>query len=364
VFIQREGLAMTRIALLLLSTAMLSGCLGNGGTGTPGAGGGPPPGASLPITGSGNILAVVLPATTTSDTNSTTGLPQFGIDSIDGTVPTDQTSPGGATFTATASEDPNPAPNFGNQAFGNVVLAAALVSASSPDQLAGGTPINGMTDAQGRVYFENGNFGDPQVESATAGASTVSVYNPPQGAQIVLSDVTTIRYREQAGSGSALFGVGYIGNATQTMPSGSTVTYRAFFEGGTAVYDNGTGPKRMYIVGDPSIVANLDTGKVTGGISNASLRRFDSATSVEIQLNTDVENLELDGTITGNEYAGTATFTDSGNNPVGTQTSEMIGGFFGAGAANTALALQNTGTMPLEGASATYTFQGVMGGSQ
>lgn len=319
---------------------------------------------NLPLTGSGRLLAAQLPATTTSTTNKLTTLPEFGVTSLDGATPSDRSAAGGMTFTATATEDPNPAPNFGNQDFGTASLRAALVSATTTDTLAGGTTLSGMTNAKGRVYFENGNFGDPQAESASAAVSTVSVYNPPAGAQIVLTDATTIRYREgTAGSGSAVFGVGFIGNPTATMPAGRTVNYRAFFEQGEAVYDNGNGPTRMYLKGDAALSADLTTGKVTGGVSNASLNR-NTATGTEVNLNTGIAALAVDGTITGNTYAGTATFQDNTGAVIGTQNSEMIGGFFGTDARNTALAIQSTGSMPLDGAAATFTFQGVMGGTE
>jgi len=346
---------MRRVVLCSFALFGLAACSGSGG----GGGAGP---INLPLTGNGKLLAARLPATVSTSVNAQTGLPQHNIDSINGATPSDQSSPGGMAFAVTGTADANPAPNFGNQSFGTATLRAAEVSASTTDTLAGGTTLSGMTNAKGRVYFENGNFGDPQVETATAAVSTVSVYNPPTGTQIVLTDVTTIRYREgAAGSGAAVFGVGYVGNPTATMPS-TGVTYRSFFEQGSAVYDNGTGPKQMYMKGDAARSANMATGKVTGGVSNASLNR--STSGGEINLNSNIAALEVDGTITGNTYSGTALFKDGTGATIGTQTSEMTGGFFGAGAKNTALALQSTGTMQLEGANAAFTFQGVMGGAE
>ncbi|NBR88747.1 MAG: hypothetical protein EBS68_02355 [Rhodobacteraceae bacterium] len=328
--------------------ALVSGCAGGAGTTTSTSG-------SLPIKGGGKLLALKVPATTSISVNALTGLSQHNVDSVDGVTPTDQTSPGGVGFTVTGTADPAPAPFITN---------GAIVNASAAGALAGGTVLNGMTDAKGSVYFENGNFGDPQVETADAGVSTVGVYNPPGGAQqIVLTDATTIRYREgAAGSGSAVFGVGIIGNATTTMPAGQTITYRAFHEGGEAAYDNGTGVKNMYLSGDPTIVANLGTGKVTGGLANAKLQRWNGTANVDLAPT--IATLDLDGTITGNTYAGTATFKDAGGADVGTQNSEMIGGFYGADAKNTALVFQSTGTMPIDGANSTYFLQGTMGGAK
>lgn len=348
---------MKRFLGSVLVFSALSACAS-----TPGGGGGAA--VNLPLTGNGRLLAVQLPATTSTSLNTTTGLPQHNVDSIDGPRPTDQSRAGGMSFTATAMADANPAPNFGDQTFGTATLRAAQVSASTTDTLAGGTALSGVTNAKGRVYFENGNFGDPQVETASAGISTVSVYNPPSAPQIVLTDATTIRYREgAAGTGSAVFGVGYIGNPTATMPATGTVNYRAFFEQGTAVFDNGGGATQMYLKGDAALTADLATGKVTGGVSNASLNRTD-ATGNEINLNAGIAALAVDGTITGNTYAGTATFKDAAGADIGTQNSEMTGGFFGPDARNTALAMQSNGTMTLDGATAGFVFQGVMGGTR
>ncbi len=349
---------LTRVAGGLALVTALSGCLGGGGGGAAAIAAG-----TLPVTGTGTILGVTLPSTVTTSTNNITGLPQIQTDPTSVSV-NDRTPQGGIGFTASADADPNPA-QF--QAGGTSV--AALISGNANAALAGGTTVNGFTDAKGAVFFENGNFGDPQAESNDGAVSTVSVYNlfqnnQPTG-QIVLSDVTTVRYRGRTNrTGEAFYGVGYIGNATATMPTGQTITYTGFWENGQAVYNNGNGANQFYLrVNDTvSLSADLTANTITGS-ANASMDRDINLGANTITLTTDVERLVLNGTVTGNTFAGTALLVDSGGNTVGTQTGEMVGGFFGANATEIAAAIQNSGTMTLEGANATYVLQGVIGGT-
>jgi len=306
------------------------------------------------------MLATALPANVSTSTNSFTGLPQIQTDATS-VQANDSSAPGGMALSVSATPDSNPA-NF--QA--NPPLSeAALISVSSSDTLAGGTALPAFTDAKGAVFFENGNFGDPQVESDTGAISTVSVYNPQTGAQIVLSDVTTVRYRGgTAAAGEAVYGVGYVGNATQTMPGGGTVTYRAFWEGGQSAYDDGSGLAQMFVMGDATLTADLDAGTVTGGVDNASLNGSDPLGGNVVNLNPNIDRLAVDATITGNTYAGTAVFRDASGAALGTQNSEVIGGFFGPDADNTAAAIQSSGRMELGGQQADYILQGVLGGAR
>lgn len=247
--------------------------------------------------------------------------------------------------------------------------AAAIAAGTLP--VTGTGTILGATLPSTVTTSTNTLTGNPQAESNDGAVSTVSVYNIFNNAtgaldrQIVLSDVTTVRYRGRTdNAGEAFYGVGYIGNATATLPTGQTISYVGFWENGQAVYDNGGGARQFYLRVDDTVSLSADptANRITGS-ANARMDRDTNLGANTFTMNTDVERLVLDGTINGDSFAGTALLVDSGGNTVGTQSGEMVGGFFGANATEVAAAIRNTGTMTLEGAQASYVPQGVIGGT-
>lgn len=342
------------LAIMAGTMFVVTGCFGGGG----GAAGGPgAPAGTLPISASGKMLAVRLPGTAVSSINSYTNTPQVET-TVTGVTAVDRTSQGGVGISGAADADPNPNPNQGS-----TVAPAALITAQAGGPMAGGAAIIGITQGKGNVYFENGNFGDPQVETANAAVSSVSVYNPQSGPQIVLKNATTIRYRDGVeGDGLVNYGVGYVGNATANMPGSGTATYSGFYEHGLGAFvrDDNT-LQQFYMRGDAELAANFATGKVTGGVTG-SLGYYDAQAQTSVNPNTNVTGIKIDADISGSEYAGAATFVDAIGNNVGAYTNnEAIGGFFGAGAAETAAAVSMEGNMMLDGANRDYVFQGVIG---
>ena len=349
------GLKFGTTAVAVGALLVVTGCQGGGMAGGPGGPGAP--GGTLPVSGSGKMLAVRLPGTATSSTNTFTNTPQVDT-TVTGVAVLDRTAAGGVGVSGSIDEDPDPNPNQGSD-----IAPAVLVTATADDTMAGGATIVGLTDVKGNIYFENGNFGDPQVESATAAISSVGVYNPSSGGQIVLENATTIRYRDGIeGDGALNYGVGYVGNLTQNMPGSGTATYRGFYEHGIGVYEAGDGSiKQFFMSGDANLTANFAAGTVTGGVTG-DLESYDAASATVVNLNQDVTGLEIDASIAGSEYAGSAAFVDAGGQTVGTyNNNEAIGGFFGNNAAETAAAVSMDGNMELDGGPRDFVFQGVIG---
>lgn len=340
-------------AFALAAIPAIGGCSPSANGGTPGS---VTPG-SLPIVASGKALAFRANATNTASVNSYTGLPQSQHQITQASM-IERSSPGGIRIEGSVNQDPSPVPNQGPN--------AALVSASSPDTLANGTAIAGMTDAQGTVYFENGNFGDAQASNGSANLSSVGVYNVYANnnfvEQIVMRHGTTIRYQEGAdGAGTATYVVGYIGNNTTNMPAGGTATYKGFNESGTSVYDDNGNMQQFGLNGGTvALTADFDAGTVKGGISNAQLVTYRNQQAVV--LNNQVTGLNIDANITGSEYTGTAQLVDANNNAVGTTTTnEAIGAFFGSGAAETAAVYMIEGNAELDGQNRDYIMSGTIG---
>ena len=354
--------------LIAAAGSLLAGCVGGGagsgggaaGGGTGGAGGGA--GQSLPVTAKGRAIAFRVASDFTSGTNSYTGLPTSSHNPTS-TAVVERSARGGIEIEGSATEDTNPAPYQGN-----AMAPAALISASSPDTLENGTAIAGMKDAKGNVYFENGNFANPQAEDANAAVSTVGVYNIYDSnnqfvEQIVMKYGTTVRYREGAtGDPNATYAVGFIGENTTNMPKKGTATYKGFYESGQSYYnDNGTMKSMYFKDGTVELVADFDKGKVTGGISGAALNGNDNGTPVD--LNSNIDGLAINADINGSNYDGTAMLVDAAGNQVGTSSyNEAIGAFFGPDASETAAAVLIEGNADLNGSASDYVISGTLGG--
>lgn len=320
------------------------------------------PAGTLPVSASGKMAVVRLPATVESEVSSWDGLPIQRAHLTSATA-TDRTSAGGVGISGSAEADPNP-----NDKQGGGPALPALISASADGTLAGGAPIIGLDKAKGVVYFENGNFGDPQVSSANAAISAVGVYNLFDDSgltgQVILENSTTIRYRDgNQGDTEANFGVGYVGNPTATMPGSGTATYKGFYEQGVGAFQAAGGPVRqLYLKGDGELMADFGAGTVSGGVTNGELMTTNPDGSNPVNVNPAVAGMALDATISGTEYSGTARLVDSAGAQVGTVSdSQVVGGFFGADARETIAASQIEGRAMLDGAESDYVIQGVIG---
>ncbi len=342
---------------VLISVALLAGCTSSGGVAAVG-GGGTGPGGALPLTGKGTMLAFRAPATVSL--NQT-----FLVTELTSATTIDRTNRDGVTLEATATEDKAAAPVVTPPEY---KVVNGLFDAKFTGTLEGGTQFAEIKQAKGQVYFEGGNFGDPQINTDNAAISAVGVYNVFNQAgqltdKIIMKEGTTLRYRGGvAGGNVADFGVGFIGNNTAAMPGAGTAEYKGFLEGATSVYETATGLKQMGLGGDVALTANFQTGKVTGGVSNGSLQTFDSQSNSLVNLNSDITGLNVNADITGSEYSGSAMLVDAAGNAVGTTTTnDVIGAFFGDGAVETAAAVQIEGNAMLEGRSSNYILTGVIG---
>ena len=340
-------------AIVLAALPGIAGCSSTGG-------GAAAPGAvaagSLPIAASGKALAFRTNSNNTSSVSTFSNLPQSQQEITQATI-LEKSVPGGIRIDGSIDKDASPNTNQGPN--------PALVTASSPDTLQNGTQIAGMKDVKGNVYFENGNFGDTQASDASTGLSSVGVYNVYKNntfvEQIVMKHGTTIRYREGAdGAGTATYAVGYIGNNTTNMPGSGQATYKGFNESGTTVFDNNGTMEQMGMSGTVELTADFGAGTVKGGIKDGQLVSYRNMQPVV--LNTAVTGLNIDATITGSEYTGTAQLVDANNNAIGTtQTNEAIGAFFGDGAAETAAAYMIEGNAMLDGQNRDYIMSGTIG---
>ncbi len=345
---------------IAMCSGLLAGCSSgnsavNGGPGGPGT---PAGGDVLAGTAKGRMLVTRLPADVKASKESWGKNLQTTVTSAKGV---DRSGPAGIAFDAAGEEDKS------RTAQGQ--MKPGLISLSSKETLAGGTRIKGMSKAPADVYFENGNFGDPQVTSDDAAVSAVGVYNTYKDGklarQFVLTEATTVRYRDGAdGDKEANFGVGYVGNPTAAMPNSGTASYDGFLEQATSVYTKADGSVAMFgFDQDPKVglKADFGAGTVKGGVSGSRLVTYDGGSKTV--LNRDITGLAIDAKINGSEYAGTANFVDKAGKSVGTVTQgAAIGGFFGAGAKETAAAVAVEGNAKLGGNSSDYVYQAVIGG--
>lgn len=346
-------------AIVLALLPGISGCSPSAGVAAAGGAAAPGPAAAgtLPLKASGKALAFRSNSQNTAEVSSFTDLP-FSRQEITQASILEKSAPGGVRIEGSVDEDTNPTKNQGAN--------AALVTASSPDALDNGTKLAGMKDVKGNVYFENGNFGDTQASDESTGLSSVGVYNVYKNnafvEQIVMKHGTTIRYREGAESdGTATYAVGYIGNNTTNMPASGQASYKGFNESGTSVYDaDGTMEQIGLSGGTVELTADFGAGTMKGGIKGAELATYRNNQAVV--LNNAVTGLNIDASITGSEYTGTAQLVDANNVAVGTtMTNEAIGAFFGDAAAETAAAYMIEGNAMLDGQNRDYIMSGTIG---
>ena len=324
-----------------VAIAICSGLLASCSSGNSAVNGGPsgpggPGGNVLAGTAKGRMLVTRLPADVKASNESWGKNLQTTVTSAKGL---DRSGPTGIAYEAAGEEDKS-RPAQGQ-------MKAGLISISSADTLTGGAKIKGMNKAPADVYFENGNFGDPQVTSDDASVSTVSVYNKYKDGKLdkkfVLTEATTVRYRDGAnGDREANFGVGYVGNPTAAMPNSGTASYDAFLEQGISFYNKPDGSVAMFGLDRGSTIglkADFAAGTVKGGVSDSQLVTYDDRGNKTV-LNNEITGLAIDAKINGSEYAGTANFVNNAGQSVGTVTQgAAIGGFFGAGAKETAAAV-------------------------
>lgn len=164
-------------------------------------------------------------------------------------------------------------------------------------------------------------------------------------------------------TGSATMGFGYGGTATPasdmtTLKNNNvTATYNGFFRGiaGQTVAvtsinsNNGTIGNAADLRGQTALTANFGAGTVNGNVYN--MQRVDASNTASAA----PYGIRMDGTIAGSTYSGTARYTSplatSGASALSSSPSgQMIGGFFGAQAAETAGVVRIEGTAPGTGA--------------
>lgn len=353
-----------KLSVAAIGVATLAGCNSSSGVANlppaaPGAPAAPAtPAGTLPVKTNGKMIAVRLPANVTSKVDTFDNLPYQSAE-VTSAVSKDRTAAGGVGISGEADKDPSPNKNQGSD-----IAPAALISAKADGKMKGGTAFIGLDKVKGAVYFDNGNFGDPQASSADAAISSVGVYNHYDAnnnmTQTILKDSTTIRYRDgKDGDTEATFGVGYVGNATAAMPGSGEATYKGFFEQGIGVYNKDGVATAMGLQGDAELKVNFGTGSVTGGVKG-SLNSYENGKTTN--LNQDIKGMAINAKIKGSEYTGTANLVDGNGKAVGTVANgEAIGGFFGANAAETIAATSIEGKAKLGGVDSDYVLQGVIG---
>jgi|GEM_PF-1475023 hypothetical protein len=360
----KKSLALT---LAVGGLIALTGCktsqqvAGGGGGGGPGV-----PSGTLPITAKGRVLAFRASAESETETNTLTNLPMT-YTKLTGTTFLDKTGANGIGVTGTAEPDPTPNPFQGSTQNNNgVTNPPALITTTADGAMTGGTELAGLDKAKGSVFFAGGSFGNPQVSDDRVNLSTVGVYNLDGNPanQINLKHGVTVRYTDGvAGENEGNFAVGYIGENTTNMPGTGTAEYKGFWEQGVAAYDDGTQVRQMFISGDVNIMADFGAGRVSGGLRNASLETYDQVSQSTRNLNASITGLDIDATINGSEYNGSARLIDNAGNQVGTTTtSNLIGAFLGNSAVETVAATMIEGTAPLDGRDSNFILTGVMGG--
>lgn len=182
------------------------------------------------------------------------------------------------------------------------------------------------------------------VDSQTNPTAALTV-SRDAGTATPLADASYGLFAITTSSGASLGGYHY-GNATSaaSMPTTSAV-YNGKF---TGVSINQFGASNE-LSGTSTMNANFGSGTVNGTVSNLT------SSSVSVGY-----GLSMAGTISGNTYSGTAGFTNPAGTPSGAATASALnGGFYGAGAAETAGALTVQGT---SGAGGPVAITGAFGG--
>ena len=177
-------------------------------------------------------------------------------------------------------------------------------------------------------------------------------------------------------SGSNTYGAFFGGNATPTTDmttlknSNVTATYDGWFSGqaaqpgplATLNGDNGPFTNVAEVNGNAGLVANFGTGKVYGNVynmtdSSAQNAWFDAncasgCNSQNAPAPTAMPyGLVLDATIDGSKYSGSTKYTAAASAPgaaalTSSPTGQVLGGFFGTNASETAGVVRITGTAP------------------
>jgi hypothetical protein len=155
------------------------------------------------------------------------------------------------------------------------------------------------------------------------------------------------------GEGSAVVGHYFGGTATGAddmttlKNSSTTATYLGTFYGfgATDGADLSGGREGADLAGRVSLTANFGSATVSGSVYDMQ-RSSGDCEGCEAGF-----GIALNGDITGSSYAGTAKFTEQAYEPgaqplEGSSTGQVIGGFYGAGASETAGAVRVVGDMP------------------
>ncbi len=130
------------------------------------------------------------------------------------------------------------------------------------------------------------------------------------------------------GNNTAAIGGFHVGAGTASMPTSASATYTGKTVG-TAIASNGAA---IVFGGDTNVNANFGAGTVTGRNSNLTIVGGDfsgQGTGFDVTMN---------GSISGNSYSGSSALVNPGTNTnIGIAgPSNLSGGFYGAGAADTA----------------------------
>ena len=343
-----------------------------------GGGGSPTVAINVPVVASGTVLAVELGATQTAQT--TAGVTRYT------TTPTEaQTS--GRTTTAgvgiTVSADADPAGTI-DRPDRKTATADTLTDVAFNGALDRGATFNDVTNVSGTTYFYNGAFGNSSARTdAMTQIEGVSVFRQDEPREVILRDVAIVRVESfDSNTNEGVFGVGFIGNPTPVgdVPGAAagSVSYTAALEYGQAIYNSNGTIKTMFIEGVGSnlipefdIVANFTLGTVTAEIDNIELLGFDPSNNGNtIVLNSAVNGFVMGGNITGNTISGTnIAFVDANGTLVGTLINQQVaGGFYGADAAEVALAGILEGAMSINDGTGPairdYVFSATAGGAQ
>lgn len=162
--------------------------------------------------------------------------------------------------------------------------------------------------------------------------------------------------------GSVTHGAHFGGNATSTSDMAAlkntnvTANYKGYFQGSaeqlaplTSLSGNSKEINAAELRGAASIGVNFGSGVVSGSIHDLKRTDINGVTAAAPY------GIAVGGTITGTNYNGAAVYTAPGTTPnmtavAGSPTGQMIGGFFGPNAAETAGVVKIEGTAPGTGA--------------
>lgn len=368
----RSGFA---VALVVVAGVALAGCGGGGGGGAPVAVNNPPPPAAKP----GNALLLHASGTSAGGVN------------IDGKSPTkgstvDIASSGTWTTSAVTGTYPNyvfpsGTPDAVQYDWVHTPSTYNLYKRPVTINVSGGTGGLGASTVSGIEYVvcqsaptANG-CGDKKSYMFTTGATQDAVLKTETLAQngptatkrtttlTQINSLTELTTHGPSGQGAlehSFVGqysdatlIGTLTNGVFTADSG-TVTSGWLFGGDStaasemAALKTGLNPTATYtgafignsgslssgvssVFGDVALTADFGGGTIKGDVSNLTMVDTNTAAGYGLSMN---------GTIAGSAYSGAATYSD------GTGTGQVVGGFFGANAAETAGVVQVQGAQP------------------